>query len=82
MPTITLLNRPFNERQISLESALFCVDCELIFAGVVSCPWCAGEAVWPLAEWVHPMRSGATVSKREHDVIDSSHSESSRGANS
>lgn len=39
---------------ISLEKALFCVGCEVIFTGASVCPRCTGEAVWPLAEWVHP----------------------------
>jgi hypothetical protein len=44
--------------QILLERALFCVGCELIFTGTSHCPRCAsGEAVWPLAEWLHSTRS-------------------------
>jgi hypothetical protein len=75
MPTITLSARPSDKGQISLDSALFCLECEIIFAGAVSCPRCTGQAVWPLADWVHPLRSGATVPKRENDLIDVSHSE-------
>ncbi len=41
---------------ISLERALFCVGCEVIFTGAALCPRCSGETVWPLAEWVRPAR--------------------------
>ena len=75
MATITLPYRSSNTGQISLESALFCLECEIIFVGEVSCPRCTGEAVWPLAEWVHPIRSGAAISKREGDIPEISQNE-------
>jgi hypothetical protein len=75
MTTNTLSYRVYSEGQIALDRALFCLECDLIFAGTASCPRCASAAVWPLAEWLHPIRSGGTVSKRETDVIEDPHSE-------
>jgi hypothetical protein len=50
--------------QILLERALFCVGCELIFAGTASCPRCgSGEAVWPLAEWLRSTRSASAAAR-------------------
>jgi hypothetical protein len=72
MPTTTLSTRVYSEGQIALDRALFCLECELIFAGRAFCPRCTSETIWPLAEWVHPIRSGVTVSKREDSLIDSS----------
>jgi hypothetical protein len=46
---------------ISLDKALFCVGCEVIFTGASLCPRCTGEAVWPLAEWFHPTGSSPAV---------------------
>ena len=76
MPAITLSSRVADAGQIALESALFCLECELIFAGATSCPRCTSEAVWPLAEWVHPIRPAGGVSKREEHLIELSHYES------
>jgi hypothetical protein len=39
---------------IMLDQALFCLDCEVIFAGLASCPSCSGRVVWPLAQWLSP----------------------------
>jgi hypothetical protein len=39
---------------IMLDRALFCLDCEVIFAGLASCPSCRGRVVWPLAQWLSP----------------------------
>jgi hypothetical protein len=39
---------------IMLERALFCLDCEVIFTGLASCPSCSGRVVWPLAQWLSP----------------------------
>jgi hypothetical protein len=75
MATITRPHRSSDKGQIALESALFCLECEIIFVGEVSCPRCTGEAVWPLAEWVHPIRSGAVISKREDDIPEISQNE-------
>lgn len=75
MATVTLSYQAPNSGQIALESALFCLECELIFAAEVSCPRCTSEAVWPLAEWVQPIRSGVAVSKRESDSGDVSQNE-------
>jgi hypothetical protein len=72
MPTTTLTYQFTNEGPIALERALFCLECELIFAGTASCPRCTGEAVWPLAEWLHPLRPGEAVSKREERFVNDS----------
>jgi hypothetical protein len=76
MPAISVSARSPHEGQIALEHALFCLECELIFAGVGSCPRCTGEAVWPLAEWVHPIRSTGAVSNQEENLMEISHYES------
>jgi hypothetical protein len=73
MPTTTLPYRVHSDGQIALEWALFCLECELIFAGTVLCPRCTSEAVWPLAEWVRPTRPGLTISKREDSLVAISH---------
>jgi hypothetical protein len=39
---------------IALECALFCLDCEIIFTDLASCPSCSGRMVWPLAKWLSP----------------------------
>jgi hypothetical protein len=74
MPTTALSYRVYSEGQIALERALFCLECELIFAGTACCPRCTSEAVWPLAEWVHPTRLVETISKQEGSPVDMSHS--------
>jgi hypothetical protein len=53
----------WSEGQIALEEALFCLDCELIFAGTARCPRCGDEVVWPLAQWLSrpPAAEPATV---------------------
>jgi hypothetical protein len=75
MTANTLSYRVYSEGQIALDRALFCLECDLIFAGTASCPRCASTAVWPLVEWLHPIRSEVAVSKRETDMIEDSHSE-------
>jgi hypothetical protein len=75
MSMTTLPYRLYSEGQIALERALFCLECELIFAGMASCPRCASETVWPLMEWVPPTRPGVAVSKREDNLVDISHDE-------
>ena len=32
-----------------LADALFCLDCEVMFTSLESCPSCAGSAIWPVA---------------------------------
>jgi hypothetical protein len=76
MSTITLSYRVYSEGQIALEQALFCLECELIFAGIVSCPRCAGKAVWPLSGWVRPTRPTVALSKVDDSLVDISHYES------
>jgi hypothetical protein len=39
---------------IMLDCALFCLDCEVMCAGLASCPSGRGRVVWPLAPWVSP----------------------------
>jgi hypothetical protein len=34
-----------------LADALFCVDCEVLFTSLESCPSCAGSAIWPVSAW-------------------------------
>jgi hypothetical protein len=82
MAAITLAHQSSNTGQISLESALFCLECEIIFVGEVSCPRCTGEAVWPLAEWIHPIRAGVDISKRESDLPEISQNERHEKTNS
>jgi hypothetical protein len=43
---------------IALEHALFCLECEVIFSGLVRCPCCSGEVVWPLTGWLSPRGVG------------------------
>jgi hypothetical protein len=53
--------RAFGDGQIALEQALFCLECELIFAGTTYCPRCADEAVWPLNQWLPSARESAPI---------------------
>lgn len=52
MGTIAQPYRPYSEGQIALERAMFCLECELIFAGTTHCPRCDAAAVWPLTQWL------------------------------
>jgi hypothetical protein len=61
MPMSTQPYRVYGEGQIALELALFCLDCELIFAGTEHCPRCADAAVWPLSQWLPSARSSAPM---------------------
>ena len=61
MSTSTQPYRAFAEGQIALERALFCVECELIFAGTAHCPRCADGAVWPLNQWLPSARVSASI---------------------
>jgi len=61
MSTSTQPYRAFAEGQIALEHALFCVECELIFAGTAHCPRCTDEAVWPLNQWLPSARVAASI---------------------
>jgi hypothetical protein len=59
-----------SQGQILLERALFCVGCEIIFTGTPRCPRCgSGEAVWPLADWLHSTRS-PTLAPRAQPAVD------------
>jgi hypothetical protein len=49
---------------IALERALFCLDCEVIFTGLTSCPSCSGGSVWPLAQWLSPAQPSLLVESR------------------
>jgi hypothetical protein len=49
---------------IMLDRALFCLDCEVIFTGLTSCPSCSGRAVWPLAQWLSPAHPHLSVESR------------------
>jgi hypothetical protein len=61
MPMSAQPYRVYGEGQIALELALFCLDCELIFAGTEHCPRCGDEAVWPLNQWLHSARSATPM---------------------
>jgi hypothetical protein len=44
--------------QILLGRALFCVECEIIFADSPRCPRCtSAETVWPLSAWFRSVRA-------------------------
>jgi hypothetical protein len=62
MATITRPHRLSDKGQIALESALFCLECELIFAGTPLCPRCADGAVWPLNQWLPSARGSTFIS--------------------
>jgi hypothetical protein len=48
-------DRGWREGQIALAEALLCLECELIYAGILHCPRCGGEVAWPPAGWLsHP----------------------------
>ncbi len=53
--------RAYGDGQIALERALFCLECELIFAGSACCPRCADGAVWPLNQWLPSARAFAPI---------------------
>jgi hypothetical protein len=57
----TSLQPAYGEGQVALEQALFCLECELIFAGTARCPRCADEAVWPLTQWLPSARPSAPM---------------------
>jgi hypothetical protein len=75
MSTSMVSYRAQTEGQIALERALFCLECELIFAGTAFCPRCAGKAVWPLADWVRPARLSTAIVNEEDDLVGLSHAE-------
>jgi hypothetical protein len=65
MPRSFPTTRQFHvQGQILLERALFCVGCEVIFAGAISCPRCGGGTVWPLAEWLRSARLSPAATAR------------------
>jgi hypothetical protein len=37
-----------------LADARCCLDCEVLFTGLETCPSCASRAIWPLAAWLSP----------------------------
>jgi hypothetical protein len=61
MPTSIQPYRAFGDGQIALERALFCLECELIFAGTAHCPRCGDEAVWPLNQWLPSARESTPI---------------------
>jgi hypothetical protein len=65
MPMTAGSDRIQSEEPVVLKQALFCAECEIIFAGTPSYPHYAGEGVWPLLKWVPPAGPGVTVSKLE-----------------
>jgi hypothetical protein len=68
MSTSSQPYRVYSEGQIALEQAMFCLECELIFAGTTRCPRCNEAAVWPLTQWLPPLRpslAGIPVPERD-----------------
>lgn len=61
MPTSSPSYRDRSDGQIALERALFCLECELIFAGITYCPRCSTSVVWPLMQWLPPTRPSLSV---------------------
>jgi hypothetical protein len=61
MPTSIQPYRAYGDGQIALERALFCLECELIFAGTAHCPRCADTAVWPLNQWLPSARPAEPI---------------------
>ncbi len=52
-----------------LADARCCLDCEVLFTGLESCPVCASSAIWPLAAWLSPPlphRSDASTPVEAH----------------
>lgn len=49
---------------IALDRALFCLDCEVIFTGLTSCPSCSASSVWPLAQWLSPVQPSLLAESR------------------
>jgi hypothetical protein len=62
--------RAFAEGQIALERALFCLECEIIFAGTAHCPRCADEGVWPLNQWLPSARATSILPNRDVGLPD------------
>jgi hypothetical protein len=57
--------------QIWLRRALFCIECEIIFAGTPRCPRCtSGETVWPLSEWFRSVRSPTVAAPAPQPSVD------------
>jgi hypothetical protein len=57
--------------QIWLRRALFCIECEIIFAGTPRCPRCtSGETVWPLSEWFRSVRSSTVAAPALQPSVD------------
>jgi hypothetical protein len=44
-----------------LADALFCLDCEVMFTSLESCPSCAGSAIWPVAAWLSPSQPHLSI---------------------
>jgi hypothetical protein len=80
MPTSASPDRISSAGQIALERMLFCVACECIIAGTGPCLRCAGEGVWPRAEWLPHGRQDATVSNRRVALAGMFHHERGRAS--
>jgi len=44
-----------------LADTLFCLDCEVMFTSLESCPSCAGSAIWPVAAWLSPSQPHLSI---------------------
>jgi hypothetical protein len=54
MPESRLSGTPWCQGPMRLADTLFCLDCEVMFTSLESCPSCASSAIWPLAAWLSP----------------------------
>jgi hypothetical protein len=54
MPESRLSGTPWCQGPMRLADAWCCLDCEVLFTGLESCPSCASSAIWPLAAWLSP----------------------------
>jgi hypothetical protein len=54
MPEARLSGTPWCQGPMRLADTLFCLDCEVMFTSLESCPSCASSAIWPLAAWLSP----------------------------
>jgi hypothetical protein len=54
MPESRLSGTLWCQGPMRLADAWCCLDCEVLFTGLESCPSCASSAIWPLAAWLSP----------------------------
>jgi hypothetical protein len=54
MPESRLSDTLWCQGPMRLADTWCCLDCEVLFTGLESCPSCASSAIWPLAAWLSP----------------------------